>query len=259
MATRIRHSSETGALRRSQNVRRFRPRLFCLTIALCASVGLAAAAGADASAPGHVRANQRLAELQFEHEAYRYPRTSSHRLLSVPARTPITGEHTTLPVLAQANGRGDRQWLRVMLPGRPNGLTGWIEHGGTSERITPWRIIVSLRARRVWVYLHGRLSRSFSAVVGKPSSPTPTGNFFVQETVILGPTRPGGPLALALSARSDVFSEFDGGPGQIAIHGRDLLGGTLGQAQSHGCMRLATASIRWLAARIGPGVPVTIR
>ena len=46
---------------------------------------------------------------------------------------------------------------------------------------------------------------------------------------------------LALSARSNVLQDFDGGPGQIGIHGRDLLGGTLGQAESHGCMRLATA------------------
>jgi hypothetical protein len=33
-------------------------------------------------------------------------------------------------------------------------------------------------------------------------------------------SEPGGPFALALSARSDVFQEFDGGPGQIAIDGR---------------------------------------
>ena len=33
---------------------------------------------------------------------------------------------------------------------------------------------------------------------------------------------------------------------------------TLGHAESHGCVRLATSSIEWLAARIGPGTPVTI-
>jgi hypothetical protein len=244
---------------RSQNVGRRHTTLLCLILVLCASTGLIAASAAAARAPGHVRATQRLAELQYGHLAYRYPWTSSRRVLSVPSRTPITGEDTTLPVIGQAVRRGDTRWLEVMLPGRPNGLTGWIKQGGTSERITPWHIFVSLSARRVWVYRDGRLQRSFSAVVGKPSTPTPTGNFFVQETVILGPNQPGGPLALALSARSNALSEFDGGPGQIAIHGRDLLGGTLGQAQSHGCTRLATAAIQWLAARVGPGVPVTIR
>jgi lipoprotein-anchoring transpeptidase ErfK/SrfK len=250
--------SETGTPCRSQSVGRFQTHLFCLMIMLCAGSGVAASSAAAASAPGHVKATQRLVELRYEHQAYRYPRTSSRRVVSIPSRTPITAESTTLPVVAQTNGHGDRRWLKVMLPGRPNGLVGWIEQGGTTERITPWHIVVSLRARRVRVYLRGRLHRSFDAVVGKPSSPTPTGNFFVEETVILGPGLPGGPSALALSARSNVFSEFDGGPGQIAIHGRDLLGGTLGQAQSHGCMRLATPAIDWLVARISPGVPVTI-
>jgi lipoprotein-anchoring transpeptidase ErfK/SrfK len=257
MPSSTQRSSGTGAPRRSQNVRRLQTTLFCLIIVLCAFSGLTAAAEA-AGAPGHVRATQRLAELHYAHQAYSYPRTSSRQVAFVPSRTPITGVYTTLPVIAQANGRGVTRWLKVMLPGRPNGLTGWIEQGGTSELITPWHIIVSLSARRVRVYLHGRLFRSFSAVVGKPSTPTPTGNFFVQETVILGPNLDGGPFALALSARSNALSEFDGGPGQIAIHGRDLLGGTLGQAQSHGCMRLGTPAIDWLAARISPGVPVTI-
>ena len=145
-----------------------------------------------------------------------------------------------------------------MLPGRPNGSSGWIEQSGTHETRTSWRIIVSLSGRRVWTYFAGQLRKSFSAVIGKPSTPTPTGDYFVEETVILPSTDAGGPYALALSARSDALTEFDGGPGQIAIHGRDLLGGTLGQAESHGCLRLASADITWLANRIGPGVPVTI-
>ena len=74
----------------------------------------------------------------------------------------------------------------------------------------------------------------------------------------MAPSEPGGPYALALSARSNVLQEFEGGPGQIAIHGRENLGGTLGTAASHGCIRLATASIDWLAERIVPGTPVTI-
>ena len=257
MPTEAGRRSETGT-RRSQSIGRRRKGLFVLILGLCASTGLIAASTAAAGAPGHVRATQRLAELQYGHLAYRYPWTSARRVLSVPSRTPITGEHTTLPVLGQVVSRGETRWLKVMLPGRPNGLTGWIKQGGTSERVTPWHVTVSLPARQVWVYLDGRLRRSFRAVVGKPLTPTPTGRFFVQETVILGPNRAGGPLALALSARSNALSEFDGGPGQIAIHGRDLLGGTLGQAQSHGCMRLATTAIEWLAARISPGVPVTI-
>jgi lipoprotein-anchoring transpeptidase ErfK/SrfK len=145
-----------------------------------------------------------------------------------------------------------------MLPGRPNGSSGWIAQQGTRQAATDWRIRVDVGGRRVRVYRHGRIVKDFAAVVGKPSTPTPTGSFFVEETVQMRSGEPGGPYALALSARSDALQEFEGGPGQIAIHGRDNLGGVLGQAESHGCMRLGTSSIDWLAARIGPGVPVSI-
>jgi lipoprotein-anchoring transpeptidase ErfK/SrfK len=74
----------------------------------------------------------------------------------------------------------------------------------------------------------------------------------------MAPGQAGGPFALALSARSNVLREFEGGPGQIALHGRNNLGGVLGTAASHGCVRLSTVSIDWLAARIGPGTPTTI-
>ena len=74
----------------------------------------------------------------------------------------------------------------------------------------------------------------------------------------MSPGEPGGPFALATSARSNVLQEFEGGPGQIALHGLNNVGGTLGTAVSHGCVRLDTGAMRWLVARIGPGVPVTI-
>ena len=115
-----------------------------------------------------------------------------------------------------------------MLPGRPNGSTGWIAQQGTRKLVTAWHIVIDLAGRRVRVYSDGRMVRTFQAVVGKPSTPTPTGQFFVEETVQMQAGEAGGPFALALSARSDALQEFEGGPGQIALHGRDNLGGTAG-------------------------------
>jgi lipoprotein-anchoring transpeptidase ErfK/SrfK len=145
-----------------------------------------------------------------------------------------------------------------MLPGRPNGFTGWIAQQGTSKLVTGWHIVIDLAGRRVRVYSDGRMVRAFQAVVGKPSTPTPTGQFFVEETLQMRSGEAGGPFALALSARSDALQEFEGGPGQIALHGRNNLGGTLGAAESHGCVRVNTQNIDWLAARIGPGTPASI-
>ena len=123
---------------------------------------------------------------------------------------------------------------------------------------TSWHIVVVTSSRRVAVYHHGRRVRIFKAVVGKSSTPTPLGEFFVEESIKLPADAVGAPFALALSARSNVFQEFAGGPGQIALHGLNNVGGTLGTAVSHGCVRLNTAGMRWLAKRIVPGTPVTI-
>jgi lipoprotein-anchoring transpeptidase ErfK/SrfK len=205
-----------------------------------------------------VQATQELTVLGTAHAAHRAPAAGSPQIALVPATTPITGERTTLPVIGRSTGSGGVRWLQVMLPGRPDGLTGWIAQQGTHKLTTGWRILVDLAARRVRVYRDGLAVRTFQAVVGKPSTPTPAGRFFVEETVLMEPGQEGGPYALALSARSNVLQEFEGGPGQIGIHGRNELGGTLGAAESHGCIRLATPSIDWLAARIGPGTPVRI-
>jgi lipoprotein-anchoring transpeptidase ErfK/SrfK len=77
--------------------------------------------------------------------------------------------------------------------------------------------------------------------------------------VALAARDPGAPFALATSARSNVLQEFEGGPGQIALHGTNNVSGALGTASSHGCVRVATSAIRWLAARIGSGVPLIVR
>jgi lipoprotein-anchoring transpeptidase ErfK/SrfK len=151
-----------------------------------------------------------------------------------------------------------KQWLKVMLPGRPNGHTGWIRRDATGRSITDWHIVVDLSRKRVTVYRAARAERVFGAIVGKPSTPTPTGEFFVEESITLQAADVGAPYALALSARSNVLQEFAGGPGQIALHGLANVGGVLGSAASHGCIRLANAAITWLATRIAPGTPVTI-
>lgn len=212
---------------------------------------------AAAAAPASVASRQQLAELTRSHGVFRVPRAGAARRGTLTARRPITGGPTVVPVVARATAGGSK-WLRVRLPGRPNGATGWIKLRGTRATSTVWHIVVRTSARRVRVYRKGRLARSFAVVVGKPATPTPHGRFFVEESVRMLPSGIGGPYALATSARSNVLQEFAGGPGQIALHGVDNLGGTPGTAVSHGCIRLSGTDNRWMAARIGPGVPVTI-
>lgn len=176
----------------------------------------------------------------------------------VLARRPITGVRTALPIIGRTVTLAGARLLHVLLPGRPNGSQGWIEQEGTALSMTSWRIVIRTASRRLLVYHHGRLERAFTAIVGTPATPTPHGTFFVEESVRMPPGSAGGPYALALSAHSEVLQEFQGGPGQIAIHGVAQLMGKLGTASSHGCIRLDEESIRWMAGHIAPGVEVRI-
>jgi hypothetical protein len=232
--------------------RRWRP-LVLLLAAL--SLGALSAASAPPASGGRVavQRTQELAALLSSHRIRAAPNATSALLGDVPALTPITHDRTVLPVLAHHG-----HWVKVRLPGRPNGRTGWIVRKATLQWVTDWHLLVNRTRRQVFVYRSGRFVRLFNAVVGKNSTPTPVGEFFVEESVALRSSDVGAPFALALSARSEVLQEFDGGPGQIALHGLSNVGGVLGTAASHGCVRLADDVMRWLAARIGPGTPVTI-
>jgi lipoprotein-anchoring transpeptidase ErfK/SrfK len=229
-----------------------------LTVALVAASAGASAAARTSAGPLVGSPSQELAVLLDPHTAMSAPDASSATVQLVSARRPITGAQTVLPVLGHKTGANGVRWLQVRLPGRPNGLTGWIAKRGTTAAVTRWHLVVNIAERRVTVYQGGRPVRAFPAVVGKPSTPTPLGEFFVEEDIQLRATDAGAPYALALSARSNVFQEFEGGPGQIAVHGIANIGGVPGTAVSHGCVRLDDAAMRWLVHRIGPGVPVTI-
>jgi hypothetical protein len=141
-----------------------------------------------------------LAALVTTHAVFSRPAASARSLGRIQAKGYYTRERTVLPVLGHRVGANGQRWLHVSLPGRPNGRSGWIAQRATIARSTPWHIVVDIRARRVTVYHSDRSVRVVRAVVGEPSTPTPVGHFFVQETIKLGPDDVGAPDALALSA-----------------------------------------------------------
>jgi lipoprotein-anchoring transpeptidase ErfK/SrfK len=225
-----------------------------------------AAHGTRSGVPVHPSASQQVATLRASKTTYRS--AGGGRSGSVSKNRPITGEATTLPVLKTVT-RGSSTWYQVRLPGRPNSHTGWITSAHTYTWTDTWHIVVAVgpntsgfsNQRRIYVFNHGKLLRNWLVVPGAPGRVTPTGEFFVEENISYrsDPSFPGSPYALATSARSTTFTSFDGGPGQVAIHG---MGGGLyaqpGTAQSHGCVRLLNQDITWLAGKILPGTPVTI-
>jgi hypothetical protein len=223
-------------------------------VALLALIALGGSSSSALAGAPIVSPTQELVSFTRSQPAHSKPSSSSPTVARVSGTTTITDEPTVLPVLGIY-----KQWLLVRLPGRPNGRSGWVDQSATTSRsVTPWHLLVDTAAREVAVYRSGHKVRVFAVVVGKPATPTPTGEFFVEERITLRRTEIGAPYALALSARSNVLQEFEGGPGQIAIHGLENVGGVPGTAVSHGCLRLATAAVTWIVGHIGPGVPVTI-
>ena len=237
---------------------RTRAPLFVSAAALALLAGLATAHAAPTGKAPTVARTQELAVFVRGQTAMAKPDNRSARRVWVERKRPITEGRTVLPVIGRRTDAKGARWLRVRLPGRPNNGTGWIRKARTRHSATTWHVVVDLSERRLTVFRRGRVVRSFLGVVGASSTPTPLGKYFVEETVLLTGGQVGAPYALALSARSYVLQEFAGGPGQIAVHGVWNIGGRMGTAASHGCVRLDTASIRWLGERIGPGVPVTI-
>ena len=148
-------------------------------------------------------------------------------------------------------------WYHVWLPIRPNESRGWIKEGGVSVYTTTARIVIRLDARRLTVYQRGYAVAHFPVAVGTSQLPTPTGVYYINEK--LRPSSPGGPygvLALGLSAFQPRLPSWPlGGP--VAIHGtnQDEL---IGQAVSHGCVRMHDADVLRVSAMVPTGSPVVI-
>ncbi|MBS1883044.1 MAG: L,D-transpeptidase [Actinobacteria bacterium] len=169
-----------------------------------------------------------------------------------------------LLVLGTASTGDGACWVRVRLPGRPNDEAGWVAAGRLLLARTPWRLEVSTSRRTLSVLRAGRLIRRFAVVVGASATPTPHGLFSIVHAWRGDPSSFVGSWVLGLTAHSDVLRHFEGGSGEVGIHGRG--GGSLldplGTAASHGCIRLANRAIDWLVRTIGPrrlpGIPVLV-
>lgn len=178
--------------------------------------------------------------------------------IEVPATTNY-GAPTTFAV-AGTGETDENGWLRVALPGRPNGSTGFVDSSVVTLTRTSLRGYVDLEARTMRLEDSGAEIFSADIAIGSDEYPTPAGAVFVTELVEnVDPTNAYGPYAFGLSLHSDQITEFgEGGDGQVGIHGTnrpDLIG----QAVSHGCVRLSNDSIQELVELAVPlGMPIFI-
>lgn len=163
--------------------------------------------------------------------------------------------HDRLVLLATARS-GD--WLKVMLPIRPNGATGWVPASTVQLTWDPYRIVVDVSAHRLTLLNVGKPVLRAPVAVGNPSTPTPRGTFYL--TSLLRPPNPAGaygPFAFGLSGFSPVLKSFAGGPGEIGLHGTDD-GSSIGHSVTHGCIRVHNNVITRLAGLLPLGTPVVV-
>jgi len=158
---------------------------------------------------------------------------------------------TWVPVVGARDG-----WLQVLLPSRPNGVTGWIRDDG---RITVARtshlVKVDLAQRRLTLWESGRKTGTWTVAVGAAETPTPKGRTFL--LALLKPAKPTfSPLIVPVGAHSETLETFGGGPGTVAFHGwRDA--SVFGKAVTHGCIRVPDEALTRLS-RIPLGTLVLV-
>ncbi len=149
-------------------------------------------------------------------------------------------------------------WVKVLLPVRPNGSTGWVRATDVEIAGLPYRLDVSIGGHRLDLFANGTLRKSYSIGVGRTNTPTPGGTFYLKE--LLQPPNPSGaygPYAYGLSGFSTTLKEFNGGDAVIGIHGTDDPS-SIGRDVSHGCIRMTNADITELAHLLPLGTPVRI-
>jgi len=149
-------------------------------------------------------------------------------------------------------------WHRVQMPERPNSGTGWVRSSGLTSARTPYRILIQRCSRQLTLFRGGRPVMTEPIAIGKPTTPTPLGDFYVDFVEKWRPSSPYGPWLISVTGFSEVFQRFgEGGVGQIGIHGTQSAA-SVGQPTSNGCIRMHNDAITRLAGLAVAGAPVLI-
>jgi lipoprotein-anchoring transpeptidase ErfK/SrfK len=170
--------------------------------------------------------------------------------------TPRTefGSPQTLLVVARSPG-----WLGIISPLVGNGRVGWIPASAASLRHVAVEIDVSLSARRLTVLNGGSVLARYTVAIGRPDAPTPTGRFAVTDRLAPRPVSSSyGCCIIALTAHSPHRIQGWSGGDRVAIHST-LDTSAMGQAVSHGCVRVTLDEGMWLMHHIPLGTPTVIR
>jgi lipoprotein-anchoring transpeptidase ErfK/SrfK len=186
-------------------------------------------------------------------QVFAQPAATAKVVATLSAKTDYQQPRTLLAVGVQPG------WLQVLLPIRPNGSQGWVRTTDVATTTTDYQLRIALTTHHLTLVKAGKPVLGTNVVIGKHETPTPTGLFYVTDPVDLqaAPNGAYGAFALGLSGFSDVLQSFNGGPGQIAVHGTPYAD-QIGQDLSNGCVRIPNPLILMIAKTVPLGTPVVI-
>ena len=161
---------------------------------------------------------------------------------------------TALLVFGMRKDAKGVRWLKLSIPMRPNGRTGWVKAAAVQMRPVRRAIVINLSSRKLRVLERGKTRFGTRVAIGRAGIETPTGNFYLMAT-FKPKERFLGAFAFETSAYSKL-SEWPGG-GVVGLHGTSMPW-LLGQAVSHGCVRMSNAAALVLKRLTPAGTPLKI-
>ncbi len=162
---------------------------------------------------------------------------------------------TVMAIDERRGAAGAPTWYRISVPGRPNGRTGWIPAAAAEVKPVDRWLVVYRGSRKFQFYVDGRLRRTGPVAVGARGMETPIGLFYVQSTFVPSKYPILGAFAFETSGYSKL-SDWPGG-GVVGVHGTNTPW-LIGQAVSHGCVRLRNSDVLALRRLVRVGTPVKI-
>jgi hypothetical protein len=241
------------------------PRRAHTAAVLALVVAAIAPATAGASTPsanpaGAVRISDERTITRWAHTAdlqpvFSRPSGQAHRIARLRLLTEDKLPEVYL-VLARWKNDAGNTWLKIRVPMRPNGRTGWVREDALGTlNVVHTRLVVNRHTLRVTLYDRGKKRFSARIGVGKASTPTPAGHFWIRELLRVPGRTFYGPYAFGTSAYS-ILTDWPGG-GVVGIHGTNEPSLIPGRP-SHGCVRMRNPDIVYLARHLPVGAPVRI-
>ncbi|HAC65017.1 MAG TPA: L,D-transpeptidase [Cyanothece sp. UBA12306] len=130
-------------------------------------------------------------------------------------------------------------------------------------KVMATRLVLKLKERKVYAYQNDKVLASYPVAIGKKGWETPKGNFVVRNMVVNpkwknpwngkisapGPNSPLGERWIGFATKGKNVIGFHGTPGEHVM----------GQAVSHGCVRMRNKDIKALYELVDKGIPVIVQ